>query len=136
MSRLSFTIPGDPKGKGRPRVTKAGITYTPKETVYYENLVRTCFWSQCPDAQPLQDAVRADIDVYMSIPQSASNRRKQLMSDGVIRPTKKPDLDNIVKIILDSLNKIAYHDDSAVTDCMVRKWYSEQPRVEVTLEEI
>jgi len=57
------------------------------------------------------------------------------MADGIIRPTKKPDIDNICKIICDSLNKIAYHDDSQIVDCQVRKFYSERPRVVVTISE-
>jgi hypothetical protein len=44
--KIKFVVPGEPKGKARPRVTKAGITYTPKETVSYENWVKTCFINQ------------------------------------------------------------------------------------------
>lgn len=58
------------------------------------------------------------------------------MLEGVIRPTKKPDIDNVCKIVLDSLNGIAYHDDTQVVDCQVRKFYSENPRVVVTIQDI
>ena len=51
-----------------------------------------------------------------------------------IRPTKKPDWDNIGKIVCDSLNLVAYHDDSAVVDAQVRKFYSETPRVDVMIK--
>ena len=50
-----------------------------------------------------------------------------------VRPTKKPDSDNIIKIIADSLNKLAYHDDSQIVDVMFRKFYAEKPRVTVTI---
>ncbi len=52
---------------------------------------------------------------------------------GEISPMKKPDLDNIAKIILDSLNQIAFKDDSQVTSLRVEKVYSERPCVEVRL---
>lgn len=50
--------------------------------------------------------------------------------------TKKIDCDNLAKIILDSLNKIAYDDDSGISKLVVDKIYGEMPRVEITLEEI
>ncbi len=58
------------------------------------------------------------------------------MLNGIIRPTKRPDFDNIGKIICDSLNMIAYHDDSAIVDGRVRKFYSDVPRVEVIIKSI
>lgn len=58
------------------------------------------------------------------------------MLSGDIRPTKKPDMDNVIKIIADSLNKIAYRDDTQIVDCQVRKFYSEKPRVEVMIQTI
>jgi Holliday junction resolvase RusA-like endonuclease len=131
---LGFEVPGEPRSKARHRTTRGGIQYTPKETVQYENLVKMCFREQCGDAY-LEGPIRAAVTVYMSIPQSASGRRKDMMEIGELRPTKKPDVDNIAKAILDSLNKIAYHDDSAVVECVVRKWYSSRTRVVVALME-
>ena len=57
------------------------------------------------------------------------------MEEGKIRPTKKPDFDNIGKIVCDSLNKRAYNDDAQVVDAQVRKFYSRNPRVVVTIQE-
>ena len=51
-------------------------------------------------------------------------------------PTKKPDSDNIIKIILDALNGICYHDDSQVCKIYFEKKYSEIPKVEITIKEI
>lgn len=59
-----------------------------------------------------------------------------LMLEHKIRPTKKPDWDNVGKIICDSLNNIAYHDDNQVVDAQVRKFFSENPRVEVTIRKV
>ena len=57
------------------------------------------------------------------------------MSFGLISPTKKPDLDNIAKAILDSLNGIAYKDDSQIVSLLISKKYSDRPRVEIALKE-
>ena len=58
------------------------------------------------------------------------------MKKQLLRPTKKPDMDNVVKIIADSLNQIAYRDDTQIVDCQCRKFYSDNPRVEVTIKEV
>ena len=50
------------------------------------------------------------------------------------RPTKKPDLDNIIKAIADSLNGIAYKDDAQIVELKSKKFYSDTPRVEVTIK--
>jgi len=82
----------------------------------------------------LEGEVKATIKAYFGIPKSISQKRKKLMIDGKVRPTKKPDADNIAKSVLDSLNGIAYKDDSAVVALQVDKYFDENPRVEVTLE--
>lgn len=137
--KVKFVIPGEPKGKGRPRVEKHGgksVTRTPEDTIVYENLVKTVYYQQCRRTQfPKDVPLEVRIMAYYSIPQSESKKRKAMMESHQLRPLKKPDVDNVVKIILDSLNKIAYHDDAQVVDCMFRKFYSYQPRVVVTIQE-
>lgn len=58
------------------------------------------------------------------------------MIDRLIRPTRKPDFDNIGKIICDALNGIAYRDDAQIVDALVRKFYSDTPRVIVEISDI
>lgn len=130
---ITFEIPGEPKSKLRHRTTKTGINYTPKKTLEYENWVKQCYCIKHKQNM-LQGEVRAEIRAYFSIPKSTSKKKRQEMISGTIRPTKKPDTDNIAKVILDSLNKIAFDDDKQVVEMTVSKWYSEQPRVEVKLE--
>ena len=134
--KVKFTVLGEPRGKQRPRMTKTGHTYTPAETVQYENLIRLEYRRQCHDFR-FEDRTPLDarITAYYSIPKSASGKKKQAMLDRRIRPIKKVDCDNLVKVVLDSLNEIAYRDDVQVVDCQVRKFYSENPRVVVTLQE-
>lgn len=137
LNVIAFEIPGPIKGKARPRVTRVGITYTPKETVQYENLVKLCFREAQAKAgiELLDKPVRASLEVYYEIPKSTSKSKQGAMLLDRIYPTKKPDADNIAKIVLDSLNGIAYKDDSQVVELTVNKFYSKrgQPYVFVRL---
>lgn len=104
---LKFTVHGEPKGKGRPRFnTKTGHAITPKDTVIYENLVRMEYLNQCGETKFPDDAMLdMRIKAYYTIPPSRPKKKKELMRAGIIRPTKKPDMDNCIKIIADALNK-------------------------------
>lgn len=128
-------IPGEPKGKGRPRMnTRTGKAYTPDDTVSYENLVKVCYQEQ--SKLKYEGQIKAKIKAYYSIPKSTSKKKREQMLLGDLMPTKKPDLDNVAKIVLDSLNKIAFDDDSQIVSLTVEKYYSETPRVEVYLAEM
>lgn len=80
--------------------------------------------------------IEMEITAYYQIAKSDSKKKKQMKLNNVIRPTKKPDMDNIVKIIADPLNGIAYHDDSQIVNCSIKKFFSDQPRVEVKIKEV
>lgn len=133
---ISFTVPGEPRGKGRPRLGRSGHAYTPHDTAVYENLVKVCFKDENPDHVPISAdvPVRVEIWAYYSIPKSASKKKKMDMRMGFVQPLKKPDCDNIAKIICDALNGIAYHDDAQVFDLTVKKSYSEEPKTVVFVE--
>lgn len=133
---ITFTVLGEPVGKARQRVTRFG-TYTPEATTMYENLIKTEYRRQCrdhrfDDKQPLRMEIRAE---YL-IPATASKVKRAAMLRGEIRPMKKPDWDNVGKVVSDALNKLAYYDDKQIVECTVRKFYSDRPRVEITIEEI
>lgn len=129
---MRFTIPGEPTGKARPRVTKWG-THNTEKTILYENLVKMCYQEQC--GEYTEKPLRADIAVFYSIPKSTPKKHIETMLNGYLRPCKKPDIDNICKIIFDALNGIAYKDDTQIIELHMWKWYSETPRVEVELSE-
>ena len=135
---VRFTILGEPKGKGRPRFCRnTGHAITPKDTVNYETLVHMEYVEQCKEVRFPDDAMLdMRIKAFYSIPKSKSKKVKALMLDGTIRPTKKPDMDNVVKIIADALNQVAYRDDTQIVDCQCRKFYSESPRVEVSIRTV
>ena len=139
--RLSFTVPGEPKGKARAQTVRnengASHTYTPDNTVLYENLIKTIYRQSCPGRRFPDDAMLdMRIIAYYGIPKSKSKKQRVEMLAGNIRPTKTPDWDNIGKVVSDALNNIAYADDRHIVDAQVRKFYSDRPRVEVIIQTI
>jgi Holliday junction resolvase RusA-like endonuclease len=134
---VKFVVPGKPFGKQRPRMSRRGkftTTYTPKETVEYENLVKMSYYASNSDTK-LKGAIKAEIRGVFPLPKSTSNKQKEKMLSGEIKYTKKLDCDNMAKCILDALNNIAYDDDSQIYELKVSKEYGENPRVEITLKE-
>ncbi|MBI6020025.1 RusA family crossover junction endodeoxyribonuclease [Clostridium perfringens] len=122
---------GKIRGKARPRICR-GHAFTPKDTIQYEKLVRECYKQQ--DGRYLEGSIKALIIAYYKIPKSYSKKRVQAIMYGLEKPTKKPDADNIGKIILDSLNGIAYKDDSQIVDLRIIKQYTEEfERIEFEL---
>lgn len=136
---MKFTVPGEPTGKGRPRVVKNGAftrTYTPEKTASYENLVKLEYQQQSKGVTFGGKQIKMDIKAYYALAKSDSKRRRSEKISGARRPTKKPDIDNVYKIVADALNKIAYDDDSQIVAASIEKYYAEQPRVEITIEEV
>jgi Holliday junction resolvase RusA-like endonuclease len=127
---LEFTVPGKPFGKQRPRIMRTGHAYTPKETINYENLVRMCFMEKYPDHIPTDGIVSLVVHAYFPTAESWSKKKTKQALAGEIVP-RKPDWDNIGKIISDALNEIAYKDDAQICDAQVTKRYSQKPRVDV-----
>lgn len=111
---------------------------TPDKTVLYENFIATRYMEGCwgtADSQ-MEPIIKARIQAFYEIPKSSSKVKKTAMLSGELLPTKKPDIDNIVKAVLDALNEVAYRDDTQVVELQVRKQYSERPRLEICLEEL
>lgn len=135
MKPIKFTVLGHPTAKGRARFTRQGIAYKDKQTSSYENLVRLSFISANPYYEMIDQNIplKAKIKAYYYIPKSYTKKKRLEIEKGLARPMKKPDLDNIAKIILDSLNGVAYIDDKQIVELEIKKYYSEQPRVEVEI---
>ncbi|WP_346868056.1 RusA family crossover junction endodeoxyribonuclease [Clostridium sp. UBA1353] len=131
---MMIVVKGKIKGKARPRVFK-GHAMTPEDTVNYENWVRISYREQ--DGKYLDGPIKARITAYYPIMSSYPKKRVKAIKEGLEYPTKKPDGDNIAKIILDSLNGIAFKDDSQIVELTILKRYTEElERVEFELEEI
>lgn len=140
VQTLSFVIPGQLKGKGRPRAAtrgrKGGGTYiamlTPETTENAEAHVKQCFLDQV--GQPVLDGpLTIDALLQVAVPPSWPKKRQAAALAGTMRPTGKPDLDNCVKLLCDALNGLAWRDDAQVVGMRVRKVYAAVPRTEVTI---
>lgn len=114
MKFYSFIVEGRPVPKARPRVAR-GHAYTPKRTKEYEEIVRIAYKNA--GGTKLEGAVFMRIRAVYKAPKNSL-----LYHDR----TKKPDLDNIAKAILDGLNGIAYEDDAQISFLQVKKVYGEE----------
>lgn len=129
---MTIYIPGDPVGKERPRVAN-GHAYTPEKTKAYEERIAWA-WKQA-HGEMIEGPVRLRVVAYFGVPSSASKKRQALMREGKILPTKKPDEDNILKVIQDALNGLAYKDDAyVVTGCCTKKYGDPGVFVEIERE--
>lgn len=126
---MKFRIEGKIKAKARPRFAN-GHTYTPKETVNYENWVKLMY--QQATREYFTKPVIMVVTAYFKLPKSYT--KKKIAENPL--PVKKPDCDNIGKIIADSLNCIAYNDDSQIVVMTVyKKWTNSEEYVEVEIME-
>ena len=133
---MRFTIDCIPKAKGRPRTVTLATgyvsTYTPAPTRQYENKVRAICQKACK-GRHFQEGVplRVEAWFYMPIPRSGSKATKERLRNAF--HTVKPDIDNLMKSILDGCNKCAYADDNQVSEVYAHKKYSDCPRTEVII---
>lgn len=131
-----FEVPGKVIGKGRPRLnTYTGIVYTPTKTKDYETLIEQYFLLKYPKFKILEGRIKVNIVAYFSIPKTINKTNKKEMLDDNISPTKKPDIDNIVKAVLDSMNKFAFKDDNQITSLEVEKKYSLDDKIYIKIQE-
>ncbi len=130
---MKIVIPVKPIPKGRPRFAN-GHAYTPKETRWYEETVQTI--ARLKIKEPFTGPLKMEIHFYLPIPKSWSEKKKKAAMDKTIVPSSKPDIDNLCKAIMDSLNGgVGYNDDKQIVELHTYKWYGE-PRTEIELEEI
>ena len=126
-------LPFDPVPKGRPRFTRTGHAYTPAKTAKYEKEIAEYYKGR--EGTLFENAITVKIIFAMPIPKSASKKIRQKMSIGEYKYTKKPDVDNLAKAVLDALNGVAYTDDSLITHLTVGKHYSTFPGIWLTIKE-
>ena len=135
MQEYSIMIPGDAVPQGRPRVVRIGgrtIAYDPPKSKAYKALVRG-YASQSAPKEPLDGAVTLYVQIYRSVPKSWSKKKREAAIAGVIQPTTKPDVSNVVKGIEDALNGIWYKDDSQIVHEYSMKQYAREPGVIVKM---
>lgn len=131
------TVPGVPVAKGRPRLNGRGKfvrAYTPAKTRRYEDLIRCEAAKVMQDQAPTNEPVTICVSAYIAMPKRFSAKTRLDAIDGIVKPATRPDADNYAKAALDGCNGILFKDDSQVTDLIVRKRYSAEPRLVITME--
>lgn len=135
MEEINFTIHMVPVAKGRPRFARMGRftkTYTPQETLIAENNILAQAMRYKPSV-PFSKYAVMRMEFYMPIPKSMLKRDRIKADLEELPHTKKPDLDNIEKAVLDALNGIFYVDDAIIWEVAKMKKYSNNPRIVVKI---
>ena len=121
---IEFCVFGKPSGKARPRIRLSGHAYNEKKTKTYEQQVGVEFIQAGGKLMPKGIPVGVEVTAYFQVPKSYTKRRKALCRENLELPLKTPDGDNILKIVCDALNGLAWKDDTQVAEMTVRKRYS------------
>lgn len=136
--RIVFTLNGDPVGWQRTGYNgRTGAKFTQKRTRQREADIAWAYKRAGGSLQPsTDDFIRISVLAVYPIPQSASKAKKTAMVRGDVLPTVKPDVDNVLKLIMDALNGVAYLDDKQVVDARCAKMYADNPCTIVSLETV
>lgn len=137
MFSITIHLDINPVPKGRPKFSKVGgfvRTYTPKKTSDYETQVREAA-KQAMTREPLEGPVAVYLYFRLPIPRSYTKKRQEACLSGSERPTKKPDIDNLAKSVLDGLNGVIWHDDSQIVSLHLTKVYARNPGIDLLIRE-
>jgi Holliday junction resolvase RusA-like endonuclease len=135
---IRFVVPGQPVGKGRAKIVKIGgfsRMATPQKTINYEGLVAHAAQQAMAGAPLLEGPLTVLMALDCQVPASWSQKKQRMALAGEIRPTTKPDIDNVVKAVFDGLNGVAWRDDVQVVGLTVAKQYAAVPCVKVLVFE-
>jgi Holliday junction resolvase RusA-like endonuclease len=130
---IVVTIPGEMRGKGRPRFSRRGgfvKVHTDEKTASAETWIKACAIDQV-GMLLLSGPLRVQISVGVGVADSWSKKRKERALMQLDHPTGKPDFDNVAKLICDALNGILWKDDSQIVACSFLKYYSARPAAEL-----
>lgn len=142
--RIAFTVLGTPQGKGRARSRIVSLTgktafvshYTPAKTREYEDGIAWAAKAAMRGRQPLDEPLRLGIVIRCPIPASWSKKDTREALANTIRPTGKPDADNVYKTVADAMNGIVFRDDSLIVEAAIAKFYSQTPGISVSVESL
>jgi Holliday junction resolvase RusA-like endonuclease len=132
---FTIDIPGKPLGKQRSRSTRGGHHYTPAPTENAEAWARGCMHEQY-HGPLLSGAVGIMVEAVFPVPRSWPKRKQADALSGRLRPTGKPDWDNVGKLYCDAAKGLLWHDDAQVVLATVAKWYGTAPHVLLRVQPI
>jgi len=123
---IKFFVPLKPIAKGRPRFGK-GKVYTPKKTHNFETTIGIFAKKamKIADIEMYKQGIAVSLVFRFKPPKSQKKK---------IYYTKKPDLDNLIKSVLDGCQNICYEDDRLITNIFASKCYDEIEGIDVLIE--
>lgn len=135
---IEIFIPGPVKGKARARTVRnkyngKTVSYTPDGTVLYENLIKELYLNK--SGHFFEGPLEIIVEASFAPPKSASKKKAGQMLSGEVVPEKKPDIDNIIKVVCDALNGIAYHDDKQIISVTAKKQYAAKDGLYIAIAE-
>lgn len=133
IDRVSFHVPGQPVGKGRPRFTRDGRTYTPPTTAAWERKAKSEAALVMAGLAPLDGPLFVSIVATFRIPKSWPKAKRAAALAGELLHVTTPDADNLIKAALDSGNGIVYRDDCQVVEVRCVKRYGAVPGTTVSV---
>lgn len=140
MRDITLRVSTVPIPKGRPRfhISRRGQvhTFTPEKTSVFESQIALKYKEQSNGLKFERDIpLKVSLFFGLPIPMSTTKSRRVAMLEGILKHTKKPDIDNLVKAVLDALNDVAWEDDSQIVRVAAEKEYSEDPHVYIRITE-
>jgi Holliday junction resolvase RusA-like endonuclease len=113
------------------RMTRGGKYTDPDAQRYLRYKAELGWLAKKHFRQWIEGPIVVNIVFYMPIMPSWTKKKQRDAQLGLIRPEVIPDIDNLLKGVFDSLNKIAWKDDGQVIESHQSQWYSDKPRVEI-----
>lgn len=136
--RIELVVPGKPMAWSRGVPKRAGKfvkTFNPTDMVNYQVQIKERFFATYPNWELLDTGLILLVKAYFVPPKGTSQKKLAAMLEGRLRPEKKPDFDNLAKIVGDALNQVAYTDDKLIVTGTAEKWYDMRPRLEIYIWE-
>ncbi|CNB33760.1 RusA family crossover junction endodeoxyribonuclease [Streptococcus agalactiae] len=153
--KTEFEIPIEPKPQTRPKFSKFGTYEDPKMKKWRKEV--SGWIEKNYDGPFFDDCIKVEVTFYMKAPKTLSKEPTQRSKGKTIQiyqnfmreliwHAKKPDIDNLIKAVFDSISDAGYDriqksgivwsDDNIVCDLRAKKKYSQNPRIKVRIEEI
>jgi len=118
QKRVKFSIPGKAVAKGRPRKGMYGGFYTPKNTTKFENFVKMIASKYFK--KPISEAVEIHVKFKLPRPKRLIWKTKPMPE---VPCTNVPDIDNMLKSVVDGLEGIAFYNDKQIWKIVCEKVY-------------
>lgn len=136
---VTIVLAGDPQAKGRARAYRVGNFikhYTPEATRTYEGMIRTAAMDAMAGKSVIAGPVEIQLTAIFAVPPSWTQKKRALAIGGALKPTKKPDIDNVIKAWTDAMNGVVFADDCQIVKGSFCKVYGPAPMVCVTVSEL